>query len=146
MGVKFSAIPSWAHSLIDRAPEAAVSVDGNTWVRMSRPPLNVTGALVVGHSSERLVRRVGQLSAVAPMAVVLQGEVDPHDPWVLTASLHGMGIAQSRGGTVTMLSMPDGVIPTLGPYRWWICEMAYEQLGLGRGGGNRSCSLGTANP
>ena len=146
MSVESSAIPSWAHTLIDRAPEAAISADGNAWVRMSRPPLKVTGAIAVGRSPERLVRRVGQLSAVAPMAVVLQGGVERHDPWLLNTSLYGMGVAQSRGGTVTTLSMPDDVTPTLGPYRWWICEMAYERLGFERGGGNSSCSLGITNP
>ena len=92
------------------------------------------------------MRRVGQMSAVAPMAVVVQGDVDPLDPWVLNAALYGMGVAQSRGGTVAPLSMPASVIPTLGVYRWWICELAYERLGIGRGGGNSIFSIGTGNP
>ena len=131
--IERSALPSWVHPLLVRAPEGAVSTDGSALTRVSQPPLNVSGALAVGRNLEHLVRRVGQLSAVAPMVVVLQGDVDQHDPWLLNASLYGMGVAQSRSGTLAPISMPASVVPTLGAYRWWICEMAYERMGLGRG-------------
>lgn len=126
--IERSVLPSWVHPLLDRAPEGAVSTDGSALTRANQPPLNVSGALAVGRNLEHLVRRVGQLSAVAPMAVVLQGDVDQHDPWLLNASLYGMGVAQSRSGTLAPISMPASVTPTLGAYRWWICELAYAQL------------------
>ena len=128
MRVERSGVPAWAHPLIDRAPEGAVSTDGSALIRVGRPPLNVSGALAVGRSVERLVRRVGQLSAVAPMGIVVQRDVEPTDPWLLNAALYGMGTAISRGGAMISISKPECVIPTLGAYRWWICEMAYAQL------------------
>lgn len=122
------AIPAWARPLLDRAPAAAVVTDGSSLMRKNQPPLTVFGALAVGRSLERLVRRVGQLSAVAAMAVVVQGDVDPADPWMLNAALYGMGVASSKSGQLTPVSEPSHIIPTLGAYRWWICELAYTQI------------------
>ena len=128
MRVQQSAIPAWARPLLDRAPTTAVIADGGSLIRESRPPLTVSGVLAVGHSLERLVRRVGQLSAVASMAVVVQRDVDPVDPWMLNAALYGVGVARSRNGVLTSVSEPKHIIPTLGAYRWWICELAYKQI------------------
>ena len=128
MPVEQSAIPTWARPLLDRAPTTAVVTEDGSLIREHRPPLNVTGAIAVGRLPERLVRRVGQLSAVASMAVVVQGDVDPADPWVLNAALYGMGVATCRSGRLTPVSEPNHVIPTLGAYRWWICELAYKQI------------------
>ena len=128
MPVEQSAIPDWARPLLDRAPTAAVAADGGALIRENRPPLTVSGALAVGRRLERLVRRVGQLSAVASMAVVVQGDVDRADPWMLNAALYGIGVASSRGGQLTPVSEPRHIVPTLGAYRWWICELAYKQI------------------
>ena len=128
MRVEQSAVPAWARPLLDRAPAAAVVTDGGSLIRESRPPLTVSGVLAVGPSLERLVRRVGQLSAVASMAVVVQRDVDPADPWMLNAAVYGVGVARSRNGRLAAVSEPKHIIPTLGAYRWWICELAYKEI------------------
>lgn len=126
--VRKSALPAWALSLLGRAPAAAVVSRGEWLTRESRPPVCVSGALAVGRSLERLLHRVGQLSAVASMAVVVQRDVDPADPWMLDAALYGVGVARSDNDVLTTVSQPEPVTPTLGPYRWWISELAYQQI------------------
>ena len=126
--VQRSAIPTWARPLLNRAPTAAVVAHDGSLIRESRPPLTVSGALAVGRNLERLMRRVGQLSAVSSMAVVVQRDVNPVDPWMLSAALYGVGVARSQKGVLTSVFAPKHIIPTLGAYRWWICELAYKQI------------------
>ena len=121
-------IPARVRVRLDQLPAGVVAVSNGSFTRLLAPPLTVTGVLAAGRKPERLVYRVGQLSAVASMAIVVQGDVDPADPWILNAGLYGMGVACSRKGQLTRLSEPGHVTPTLGVYRWWICERAYEQL------------------
>lgn len=123
-----AAIPAWAVDSLRRAPVSVVASDGMSLSRQSRPPLSVSGALAVGQKLERLLQRVGQLSAIASMAIIVQNDVDADDPWMLNAALFGVGVARCKRGVLTPVSDPGTVIPTLGPYLWWVTELAYEQL------------------
>ncbi|MDE0613416.1 MAG: hypothetical protein OXI32_03275 [bacterium] len=128
VAVPQSSIPSEVLAVIEQAPVSAVELAGGSVLRKSCPPLTVSGAFVVGDKLERLLRRVGQMSAIASMAVVVRREVDPSDPWMLNAALYGVGVAVSAHGDLTPVSEPEPVTPTLGPFMWWVAEKAYEQV------------------
>lgn len=123
-----ASVPSEVLAVLDQAPVSAVEAEGGSLVRKSCPPLAVSGVLAIGRNLERLLVRVGQLSAVASMAVVVQHDVDPADPWMLNASLYGVGVASSAHGDLVPVSAPEPVTPTLGPFMWWVAEKAYEQV------------------
>jgi hypothetical protein len=92
------------------------------------PPVSVTGALATGRVLRRLLARVGQLSAIAPMAVLVHGEVEPTDAALLDAVLYGIGVAAEVGGQRKALVEPEPVETFSGPFQWWVSELAYREL------------------
>ena len=132
LSVPTKRIPGWASSRLARAALRVVAADNDSLTRIVRPPLVVSGALAVGRSLDRPLRRVGQLSAIAPMAVVVQHQVNTDDPGLLEASLYGVGVGCSTNGVVTRISEPEPVIPMPGPFLWWVAEVAYQQMIDGR--------------
>lgn len=125
-------IPGWASARLTGTALPVVSADSDLLQRVVHPPLTVSGVLAVGRSLDRPLRRVGQLSAVAPMAVVVQHQVEADDPVLLEAALYGVGVGCSTRGALTRISEPEPVIPRPGPFLWWIAELAYQQLIDGR--------------
>ena len=130
--VPVEGIPRWASSRLARVASPVVSADGDSMTRVVRPPLVVSGVLATGRSLDRPLRRVGQLSAIAPMAVVVQHQVNIDDPGLLEAALYGVGVGCSANGVVTRISEPEPVIPMPGPFLWWVAELAYQQMIDGR--------------
>ena len=125
-------IPSWASARLARTALPVISTDDDSLIRVAHPPLVVTGVLAVGRSLDRPLRRVGQLSAVAPMAIVVQHQVEVDNPVLLEAALYGVGVGCSTRGALTRISEPEPVLPQPGPFLWWIAELAYQQLIDGR--------------
>ena len=123
-----SALPAWVLDQLQDAPTAAVGKQRNSLVRTVRPPLRITGALAIGWRFDRILRRVGQVSALAPMAIVVQRAVDPIDAGLLDAQLYGVGVGSVLGGVVTPILGAAAVVPTPGPFLWWVAELAYERL------------------
>lgn len=132
LSVPTNRIPSWASACLARTALPVISTDDDSLMRVAHSPLVVTGVLAVGRSLDRPLRRVGQLSAVAPMAVVVQHQVEADDPALLEATLYGVGVGCSMRGALTRISEPEPVIPRPGPFLWWIAELAYQELIDGR--------------
>lgn len=132
LSVPTNRIPSWASSRLARTALPVVSPDDDSLRRVVRSPVVVSGVLAVGRSLDRPLRRVGQLSAVAPMAIVVQHQVEADDPVLLEAALYGVGVGCSMRGALTRISEPEPVIPRPGPFLWWIAELAYQELIDGR--------------
>ena len=109
-------------------PAGVVEELDDSVVRAARPPVSITGAIAVGRSFDRILARVGQVSALAPMAVIVDRAVDPTSSGVLDAQLYGVGVGVALAGDVTRVCDAAPVIPTLGPFLWWVSELAYEQL------------------
>ena len=123
-----SALPGWTVDRLQNVPAVVVAERGDSLVRAARPPVRISGALAIGRQFDSVLRRVGQVSALAPMAVVVQRAIDPADAGLLDAQLFGVGVGTALGGVVTLLVEAAPVVPTPGPYLWWIAELAYEQL------------------
>ncbi len=134
-GISCSALPAWAVDQLQDVPTAVVEERGDSMVRVARPPVRITGALAIGRRFDRILRRVGQVSALAPMAVVVQHAVDPTDAGLLDAQLYGVGVGTAVEGVVTAVLKAAPVIPTPGPYLWWIAELAYQRLVVDFNGG-----------
>lgn len=128
LSIPGSGIPGWASTRLACAGAGIVAFDDGSFERIACPPLVVSGAVAAGRKFERLLQRVGQLSAVAPMAVVIQREVDQADPGLLEANLYGVGVGCSINGQLTRVSEPEPVVPMPGPFLWWVAELAYGQL------------------
>ena len=128
LSIALSRIPGWASERLARADAVIVAAHGNRVERIACPPLVISGVVAVGRRFERLLRRVGQLSAIAPMGVVIQREVDDADPGMLEANLYGVGVGCSANGEITQVSVPEPVVPMPGPFLWWVAELAYGQL------------------
>ena len=124
-----SSLPAWVADRLQGAPAAVVERRGDSLIRAVRPPLRIGGALAIARRADRALARVGQVSALTPMAVVVLGAVDPADPIVLEAQLYGVGVASVLGGDVTTLAAAAAVTPMPGPYLWWVTELAYQQMG-----------------
>ena len=129
-GVELSTpdLPTWILDRLEDIPATAFDERRDALVRAARPPLRITGALAIGRRFDRILRRVGQVSALAPMAVVVPQAVDPTDAGLLDAQLYGVGVGSALGGVVTPVIGAAAVVPTLGPYLWWIAELAYERF------------------
>lgn len=132
LSVPTERVPGWASARLSRAALPVVAADDDSLTRVVCPPLVLSGALAVGRRLDRPLRRVGQLSAIAPMAVVGQLQVDADDPVLLEAALYGVGVGCATSGALTRLVEPEPVIPMPGPFLWWIAELAYQQLIDGR--------------
>ncbi|MEO1061939.1 MAG: hypothetical protein AAFZ07_11010 [Actinomycetota bacterium] len=121
-------VPDWVKEATDRAPKGVLTRRQGILGRTVQPPLRVRGALAIGRSFDAVLRRVGQVSALAPTAVIMRRPVEEDEPGLLNARLYGVGVAQEEGGVARALLYPGPVAPTLGPYSWWVAEMAYEAL------------------
>lgn len=132
LSVPTNRIPSWASARLARTALPVASTDDDSLIRVAHPPLVVTGVLAVGRSLDRPLRRVGQLSAVAPMAIVVSHQVEADNPVLLEAALYGVGVGCSTRGALTRISEPEPVLPRPGPFLWWVAELAYQQLIDGR--------------
>ena len=128
LSIAVSGIPGWASPRLARAEAGIVAADGSRLERIACPPLVVSGVVAVGRKFERLLQRVGQLSAIAPMGVVIQRAVDEDDPGLLEANLYGVGVGCSASGEITRVSEPEPVVPMPGPFLWWVAELAYGRL------------------
>lgn len=91
--------------------------------RCAGPPATITAAMAKGRTLRVLLGRVGQLSAVAPMAVMVATDIDPTDPALLDAGLYGIGVA--AGPSEKILTFPAPVEPVNGWFPWWVSELAY---------------------
>ena len=136
--VPVTSIPSWALERLDSARDA-VERAGSSYVHVARPATVVTGAVAVGRDLPRLLARVGQLSAVAPMGLVRRGGVESSDACVLNAALYGVGVAAFVNSEVEVILEPQAVRPTPGPFLWWTAELAYAEIldNLSRAGPTR---------
>ena len=128
LSVPTERIPGWASARLSRAALPVVAADDDLLTRVVCPPLVLSGALAVGRNLDRPLRRVGQVSAIAPMAVVGQHRVDVDDPVLLEAALYGVGVGCSTSGALTRILDPEPVIPMPGPFLWWIAELAYQRM------------------
>lgn len=121
-------IPSWAIQRLNKAGGSLVKEGPGGVRRQVGPPATVTGVLASGRVLSRLLVRVGQLSAIAPMAVILHGEVEPTDAALLDAALYGVGVITKVRGQREVLLFPEPVEEDDGPFPWWISELAYREL------------------
>ena len=126
--VSTSALPAWVVERLQGVSPEVVEERGDSLVRVLRPPLTITGAMAIGRRFDRILRRVGQVSAIAAMAVIVHRAVDPADAGLLDAQLYGVGVGTALGGVITPVVEAAPVVPTPGPYLWWIAELAYAQL------------------
>jgi hypothetical protein len=126
--VPHSVIPKWAEARIEESARSAVRRTRAGYIRVARPPLSITGVVAAGQELNRLLERVGQLSAIAPMGAALTRGVEASDAALLEARLFGIGVAQFTGDAPSLLAGAEPVHPTAGPFLWWVAELAYEQL------------------
>lgn len=126
--ISASALPAWTVDRLQNVPAAVVAEGGDSLVRAARPPVRISGALAIGRRFDSVLRRVGQVSALAPMAVIVQRAIDPADAGLLNAQLFGVGVGTALDGVITPLVEAAPVVPTPGPYLWLIAELAYEKL------------------
>lgn len=126
--VPASAIPAWVVDRIHQLVPSAVRSTPAGYRRSVRRPVKISGVTAAGRNLPRLLERVGQLSAIAPMGVVVHNSLANSDPALLDAALYGVGIARASGDHLELLACPESVHPTPGPFLWWIAELAYEQL------------------
>jgi hypothetical protein len=126
--------PEWAVQRVGRAlPSAIERTEDGQWGCMIRPPATVLAAVTQGGQLRNLIERVGQLSAVAPMAVEVDHAVRSDDPALLDAGLYGVGVASVVSGRREVRVRPAPVAPTLGAFSWWVAELAYAELLAGDG-------------
>lgn len=121
-GVPASSVPRLARM------GSAVRFDGKSLTRAIRPPTRVTGALAVGRSPRSLLRRVGQLSAVAPRGIVVRAALDSDDAGLLDAALYRVGVMRCSADGLETHSLPGPVRPHPSRFLWWVCELAYVEL------------------
>ncbi|MDE0653220.1 MAG: hypothetical protein OXI26_06180 [bacterium] len=126
--ISASALPGWTVDRLQNVRGVVVAGSDDSLVRAARPPLRISGALAIGQRFDSVLRRVGQVSALAPMAVIVRRVVDAADPGLLDAQLFGVGVGTALDGVITPLVEAAPVVPTPGPYLWLIAELAYEQL------------------
>ena len=126
--VSASALPQWTLDRLHGIPAGVVEELDDSVIRAARPPVRITGALAIGRRFDRILTRVGQVSALAPMAVVVDRAVESTHSGVLDAQLYGVGVGVARGVGVTPMLAAAPVIPTPGPFQWWVSELAYKQL------------------
>lgn len=126
--ISASALPGWTVDRLQNVPTAVVAECGDYLVRTARPAVRISGALAIGQRFDSVLRRVGQVSALAPMAVIVRRAIDPADAGLLNAQLFGVGVGTALGGVIARVVEAAPVVPTPGPYLWWIAELAYEQL------------------
>lgn len=124
--VAVSDVPTWVLERITAQAPAAVEFQGSVCTRTATAPTTVTGAIAAGRTPSRLLERVGQLSAVCPMAIALPQQVARDEPAFLEAALYGVGVARATAADIEVMSPAEPVSPTPGPFRWWIAERAYE--------------------
>ena len=126
--ISVSALPRWVLDRLHGIPVGVVEELDGSVIRAARLPVTITGAIAVGRSVTRVLARVGQVSALAPMAVIVDRAVDPTSSGVLDAQLYGVGVGVALAGDFKRVHDAAPVIPTPGPFLWWVSEMAYEQL------------------
>ena len=118
----------WILDAVESVPDAFARHEGWGVLRLARPPVRFGGALSIGRTAERPLRKVTQVSALTEMGIAVLGGAAEDDPAVLDARLFGVGVAHVRSGEVEVESAPAAVPPTPGPFMWWVAEKAYEQL------------------
>ena len=106
----------------------AVGFEGESLTRTIRPPTRVTGVLAVGRNPRSLLRRVCQLSAVAPRGIVVRAAVDSDDAGLLDATLFRVGVMRNSAGGLETLCLPGSVRPHPSRFLWWVSELAYAEL------------------
>lgn len=129
--IREAVLAPWVRVALRRLPAAAVSFDGTNVIRHARSPVSVLGAVAEARRLVVALLRVGQMSAICPMGVIVSDRVHSDDPGLLDAVLFGVGVVAGPDGA--LLTEPADVAPSPIPHRWWVAEVAYRQL-LASGG------------
>ena len=127
ISVPATSVPAWSTPRLT-ALGAAVKSESGSLTRMVQPPTRMSGALAVGRKFGSLLQRVGQLSAISPRGIVVQGAFDSDDAGLLDAALYRVGVMRNSAAGLETLSLPGPVRPYPSRFLWWVSELAYAEL------------------